>query len=115
MHLATTEAIQRTAHGQSVTQAVSYSLRYDKKCSQPTPTQNVGLWKSTVLPHFLQNLRYIQSTTDVKKLQNSLNLSFVRALHVYCDHTALLGDTGVPPLTLIQFASSKATRLFLTK
>jgi len=29
MHLATTEAIQHAAHGQSMTQAVSYSLRYD--------------------------------------------------------------------------------------
>jgi len=29
MHLATTEAIRRAIHGQSVTQAVSYSLRYD--------------------------------------------------------------------------------------
>jgi len=43
MHLATTEAIRCTAHGQSVTHAVSYSLRYDKKCSQLTPTQNLGL------------------------------------------------------------------------
>ena len=38
----TTEAIRRTAHGQSVTQTVSYSLRYDKKRSQLTPTQNLG-------------------------------------------------------------------------
>jgi len=29
MHLTATEAIPRAAHGQSVTQAVSYSLRYD--------------------------------------------------------------------------------------
>jgi len=29
MHLASTEAIRRAAHGQSVTQAVAYSLRYD--------------------------------------------------------------------------------------
>jgi len=36
MHLATTEAIRRAAHGQSVTPAVSYSLRYDKKRSQLT-------------------------------------------------------------------------------
>jgi len=42
MHLATTEAIRRAAHGQSVTQAVSYSLRYDKIRSQLTPTQNLG-------------------------------------------------------------------------
>jgi len=40
MHLATTEAIRRTAHGQSVTQALSYPLRYDKKRSQLTPTQS---------------------------------------------------------------------------
>ena len=33
--------------------AVSYSLRYDKNSSQLTPTQNLGLWKSIVLPHFL--------------------------------------------------------------
>jgi len=99
MHLATTEAIRCAAHGQSVT--VSYSLRYDKKRSQLTPTQSLCLWKSTVLPHFLQNLRYIQSTTDVTKLQTSLNLSLVRALHVYGDHTTLLADTGVPPLILI--------------
>jgi hypothetical protein len=75
MHPATNEAIRRAAHGQSVTQAVSYSLRYNKKRSQLTPTQSLGLWKSTVLPHFLQNLRYIQSTTDVTKLQTTLNLS----------------------------------------
>jgi len=115
MHLATTEAIRRAAHGQSVTQAVSYSLRYDKKRSQLTPTQNLGLWKSTVLPHFLQNLRYIQSTTDVKKLQTSLNLSLARALHVYGDHTALLADTGVPPLSLIQYTHLAQLHFRLTK
>ena len=82
IHLATTEAIRRTAHSQSVTQAVSCSLRYDKKRSQLTPTLNLGLWKYTVLPHFIQNLRYIQITTDVKKLQTRLNLSRARALHV---------------------------------
>jgi len=42
MHLATTEDIRRTAHGQSVTQAVFNSLRYDNKRSQLTPTQNLG-------------------------------------------------------------------------
>jgi len=102
MHLATTEAIRRTAHGQSVAQAVSYSFRYNKKRSQPTPPQNLGVWKSTVLPHCLQNLRYIQNTADVKKLQTTLNLSLARALHVYGDHTVLLEDTGVPPLSLVQ-------------
>ena len=56
---------------------VSCSLRYDKNSSQLTPIQNLGLWKSIVLPHFLQNLRYIHSDTDIKKMQTSLNLSLV--------------------------------------
>ena len=117
MHLATTEAISRAAHGQSVTQAVSYSraLRYDKKRSQLTPTQSLGLWKSIVLPHFLQNLRYIQSTTDVAKLQTSLNLSLARALYVYGDHAALLADTGVPTLKIIQYTHLAQLRFRLTK
>ena len=73
--------------------------------------QKLGLWKSTVL----QNLRYIQSTTDVKKLQISLNLSLARALHVYGDHTALLADTGAPPLTLIQNTHLAQMHFRLTK
>ena len=109
MHRATTEAIRRATHGQSVTQTVSYSLRCDKKRSQLIPTQNLGLRKSTVLPRFLQNLRYVQSTTNVKKLQTSLNSSLARALHVYGDHTALLADTGVPPLSYITLTLPNCT------
>jgi len=75
----------------------------------------LGLWKSTVLPHYLQNLRYIQSTTGVKKLQISLNVSLAHALHVYGDHTALLADTGVPPLSLIQYTHLAQTHFRLTK
>jgi len=115
MHLAITEAIRRAVQGQSVTQAVSYSLRYDKTCSQLTPTQNLGLWKTTALPHFLQNLHYIQSTTDIKKLQTSLNLSLLRTLHVYGDPTALLADSGALPLTLIQYTYLAQMHFCLTK
>ena len=67
MHLTTVEAIRRASQGQALAVAVSYSLRYYKNSSQLTPTQNLGLWKSIVLPHFLQNLRYIHSDTDIKK------------------------------------------------
>ena len=63
----------------------------------------INTQKTKVIAHFLQNLRYIQSTTDVTKLQTSLNLSLARVLHVYGDHTALLADAGVPPLNLIQY------------
>ena len=103
MHLATVEAIRHASQGQVLALAVSYSLRYDKNSYQLTPTQNLGLWKSIVLPHFLQNLRYIHSDTDIKKLQPSLNLSLTRVLHVYGDHTGLLTDTGIPPLQLTRY------------
>jgi len=68
-----------------------------------------------VLPHFLQNLRYIQNATDVAKLQTSLNLSLARALHVYGDHTALLADTGIPPLNLIQYTHLAQLHVCLSK
>jgi len=44
LRLATTEAIRRATHSQSVTEAVFYFLRYDKKSSQlrVTPTQNLA-------------------------------------------------------------------------
>ena len=65
IHLTTVEAIRRAAQGQALALAVSYSIQYDKNSSQFTPTQNLGLWKAIVLPHFLQNLQYIQSETDI--------------------------------------------------
>ena len=64
-HLATVEAIRRASQGQALALVVSYLLRYDKNSSQLTPTQNLSLWKSIVLPHFLQNLRYILSRNRV--------------------------------------------------
>ena len=83
MHLATAEALRRASQGQTLALAVSYSLRYDKNSSQFTPTQNLGLWKAIVLPNFLQNLRYIHSKTDIKKMRTSLNLSLAQVLHVF--------------------------------
>ena len=103
MHLATVEAIRRASQGQALALTVSYSLSYDKNSSQLTPTQNLGLWKSIVSPHFIQNLRYIHSDTYIKKMQTSHNLSLARVLHVYGDHTGLLVDTGIPPLQLTRY------------
>jgi len=59
-----------------------------------------------------KNLRYIQSETDTKKMQASLNLSLDRVLHVYGDHTPLLVDTGIPPLQLTYVINVGST--FLT-
>ena len=100
MHLAALNAITKATKGHALTQSVSYSMRYDRKQSQLSPIQSLGLWKSVVLPHFLQNLRYIHRESDLAKMQTSLNKSLARTLHVYGHHTALLADAGIPPLYL---------------
>ncbi len=87
--------------------AVSHSLRYDdsphrhRPSINATPTQTLNLWKACVLPHLLQNLRYLKES-QVDSLQITLNSSLKRTLHVYGHTTALCADMGVPPLRLTQ-------------
>ncbi len=66
-----------------------------------TPTQALNLWKACVLPHLLQNLRYLKEN-QVESLQITLNSSLKRTLHVYGHTVALCTDMGVPPLRLTQ-------------
>ena len=60
--------------------AVSHSLRYDdsshshRPSINATPTQALNLWKACVLPHLLQNLRYLKEN-QVESLQITLNSS----------------------------------------
>jgi hypothetical protein len=87
--------------------AVSHSLRYDdsphrhRPSINATPTQTLNLWKACVLPHLLQNLRYLKET-QVESLQITLNSSLKRLLHVYGHTLALCADMGVLPLQLTQ-------------
>jgi len=100
-------SIQEKANkGHSLALAVSYSLRYDKYHSNPTlcrsPAELLNLWKSCVLPHFLIYLRYISNVSQLQALQASLNRSLITTLHVYGHPTALLAETGIPPLYITQ-------------
>ena len=100
-------SIQEKANkGHSLALAVSYSLRYDKHHSNPTlcrsPVEMLNLWKSCVLPHFLLYLRYISDASQLQALQASLNRSLSTTLHVYGHPTALLAETGIPPLYITQ-------------
>jgi hypothetical protein len=100
-------SIQEKANkGHSIALAVSYSLRYDKHHSNPTlcrsPVEMLNLWKSCVLPHFLLYLHYISDASQVQTLQASLNRSLSTTLHVYGHPTALLAETGIPPLYITQ-------------
>ena len=97
---------EKAKKGHSLTFAVSYSLRYDKHHSNPTlcrsPVEMLNLWKSCVLPHFLIYLRYISNASQLQALQASLNRSFVTTLYAYGHPTALLAETGIPPLYITQ-------------
>ena len=100
---AAVSSIQQKAHkAHYFVLAVSYSLRYDKRDSNLTicssPVEMLNLWKSCVLPHFLLYLGYISDETQLKTLQASLNKSLSTTMHVYGHPTALLSETGIPPL-----------------
>jgi len=104
---AAVSSIQEKANkDHSLVLPVSYSLRYDKHHSNPTicssPVEVLDLWKSCVLPHFLLYLRYISDEIQLKTIQASLNKSLSTAMHVYGHPTALLSDTGIPPLYITQ-------------
>jgi len=114
MHPTTAEAIRRAFQGQALALMVSCSVRYDENSSQLTGTQKPGLWKSILLHRFLQNLQYIQSERDIKKMQTSLNLSLTRVLHVYGDHTGLLTDTGILRLQLTKYVHLDQLHFSLT-
>ena len=98
---------QKVNKSQALVEAVSHSLRYDDSSQHHRPSLNANplqmltLWKACVLPHLLQNLRYLHEP-QVEKLQVALNKSLARSLHVYGYTTALCADMGVPPLRLTQ-------------
>ena len=100
---AAVSSIQEKANkAHSLVLAVSYSLRYDKHHICRSPVEILNLWKSCVLPHFLLYLRYISDETQLKTLHASLNKSLSTTMHVYGHPTALLSESGIPPLYITQ-------------
>ena len=82
--------------------AVSHSLRYDDSSHRhrpsinAIPTQTLNLWKACVLPHLLQNLRYLMEN-QVDTLQVTLNSSLKRTLHVLATHWPSVPIWAYPP------------------
>ena len=68
------------------------------------PSRILTLWKASVLPHFLLHLRYIHDEALVSELQVALTRSLETCLHVYGEKTAILAETGIPPLHYTQQA-----------
>jgi len=100
--------------------AVSHSLRYDDSSHRhrpsinANPTQTLNLWKACVLPHLLQNLRYL-TENQVDSLEVTLKSSLKRTLHVYGHPVALCANMGVPPLRLTQQVQLAQLRFRLTR
>ena len=106
MKAAVASILEKANKGHSLALAVIYSLRCDKHHSNPTfcssPIKMLNLWKSCDLPHFLLYLRDISAASQVETLQATLNRSVSTTLHLYWHPTALLSDTGIPPLYITQ-------------
>ena len=98
MHLATTEAIRHAAHGQSVTQAVSYSLRIDKKRFQLTPTQNLDYGS---LLYYLISSRICAISRELLMSRNSrlglASLSCLRSTCLWRSYSLARGHWCPPP------------------
>jgi len=106
MKAAVSSIQEKAIKAHSLVLAVFDSVRYDKHHSDPTicssPVEMLNLWKSCVLPYFLLYLRYISDETQLKTLQASLNKSLRNTMHIYGHPTALLSETGIPPLYVTQ-------------
>ena len=59
---------QKVNKSQALVEAVTHSLRYDDSSQHHRPSLNANplqvltLWKACVLPHLLQNLRYLHES-----------------------------------------------------
>ena len=69
------------------------------------PAEILTLWKCTVMPHFVQYLRYLPLASQIQTLQKELNSSLRRTLRIYGHDIALLADVGILPLRHIQTSS----------
>ena len=67
-----------------------------------SPVVRLQLWKSCVLVHATQYLRYITSTTHLQEIQRALNTSLGHAMGCYDCPEALQADLGIPPLMIFR-------------
>ena len=70
-------------------------------CAWPPAVRRI-CGNSVSFHFFLLYLRYLSDASQVQTLQASLNRSLSTTLHVYGHPTALLAETGIPPLYITQ-------------
>jgi len=106
MHGAVSLILKKASKAHQCVAACAYSLRYGRTHCNPNASESASemltLWKSAVLPHFTLYLRYLPLASQIHSLQKQLNSSLRRSLRVYGHDTALLADTGILPLRLVQ-------------
>ena len=76
-------------------------MRYGKHDYNPevsnAPGEILTLWKCTVMPHFVQYLRYLPLASQIETLQKEFNSSLRRTLRVYGHGYSPLGGCRDPP------------------
>ena len=106
MHGAVSVILKKAFKAHQCVAACAYSLRYGRSDYNPNASESASemltLWKSAVLPHFTLYLRYLPLASQIHSLQKQLNSSLRRSLRVYGHDTALLADTGILLLRLVQ-------------
>ena len=72
------------------------------------------LWKSCVLVHAIQYLRYIDSPTHIDKIQTELNKSMQTTFGCFGLPITLQADLGIPPLKYYQMKQLSCSHFRLT-
>jgi hypothetical protein len=80
-----------------------------------TSPKTIGLlWKSSVLVHATQYLRYIHSHTQLQKIQTELNKSMQSVFGCVGLPSTLQADLGIPPLVFYQMKQLACSHFRLT-
>ena len=79
-----------------------------------SPKTICHLWKSCVLVHATQYLRYIHFPTQLNEIQSEVNNSMQSAFEGFGLHSTFQADLGIPPLVYYQMKQLPCSYFWLT-
>jgi len=99
MQPTTTHTCQKINWAYQTVSAIVHSLKHDTPASlrgiRASPLILYRIWKSCVLPHATQNLRYLPHTTQVQQVQSALISSLQRTLHCFTPAQITMLEMGL--------------------
>jgi len=104
MQLATTHTCQKINWAYQTVSAIMHSLKNDTPANlrgiRTSPLILYRIWKSCVLSHVTQNLRYLLNSTQVQQVQSALISSLQRTLQCFTVAQITMIALEIPPLIL---------------